>query len=145
MGSFVKTIGAVTYGVDEAEWGSLLRVRGDLGPDAADAMLADVMSVLRDSGPPAAVCDYREADVCIGARRILRAQRQSGVQASWATALVVAPAHLEVWRQYAHLQNASGSLRGVFLCYEDGLRWAKRQAALKAAQLNWIERVQRQR
>lgn len=136
-----RVFGKVETNLTPMSFGSAFFVQGKVGVDHIDPLLQSVVADIASAGHMAAVCDYRQADMTMAAKRIVQAHESGGVTLDWPTALVVPHAQLQLWRDYAAMQGARGKLRRVFEEWEPARRWAEEQAALRAAQLRWFSRA----
>ena len=143
MKPILRSCGEVSSELIATGWGSRFTVRGSIAVDQLQPILGGVIADMQSLNTVAAVCDYREADMRIAARSILVAHQRAWQGAKdWPTALVVSPAHVETWRDYALLQGQRGNLRRVFTEEEPAQRWAREQAALREVHIRWLERAQ---
>lgn len=136
-----RVFGKTSTVLEPTQFGSAFVVKGTVGVEQIDPLLSAVVNDIAAGGHMAAVCDYRQADMTIGASRIVQAHASGGIALDWPTALVVPREQQNLWQDYAAMQGQRGKLRRVFLEWEPARKWAEEQAALRAAQFRWFSRA----
>lgn len=118
-------------------WGdgpiAVFRAEGQFRVNTAPPMLTHAQLCLAEWRSAGLVGDYSRARVETTADELLASVTtviaQDGAL-SLPNALVVRPEDLTTWRQYARMMAQVGILRGVFLNYDDALRWVSAQATI---------------
>lgn len=126
------------YGLSVKSWmidGGVLvfRVRGIVTPQVGDVLVGHLRSVARQHRPAAVVSNYRAAVMCADARTmdaIVARNEYDEPQLEPPAAVVVSPAELDLWRDFAWLSAQRGRWRGVFTDGVAALAWLRAKARL---------------